>query len=62
MTAVGVTVPLWQEMHTSSVGSRALFVLLTGLAFSAAAFFDRRMRLDEETFVMKAERRRQKAT
>jgi hypothetical protein len=28
-----------------------LFVLLTGLAFSAAAFFDRRMRLDEETLL-----------
>lgn len=51
VTAVGVTVPLWQEMHTSGVGSRALFVLLTGLAFSAAAFFDRRMRLDEETLL-----------
>ena len=51
VTAVGVTVPLWQEMHTSGVGSRALFVLLTGLAFGAAAFFDRRMRLDEETLL-----------
>jgi hypothetical protein len=51
VTAVGVTVPLWQEMHTSSAGSRALFVLLTGLAFGAAAFFDRRMRLDEETLL-----------
>jgi hypothetical protein len=51
VTAVGVTVPLWQEMHASNVGSRALFVLLTGLAFSAAAFFDRRMRLDEETLL-----------
>ena len=51
VTAVGVTVPLWQEMHASNVGSRVLFVLLTGLAFSAAAFFDRRMRLDEETLL-----------
>jgi len=51
VTAVGVNVPLWREVHTGSAGSRALFVLLTSLAFGAAAFFDRRMRLDEETLL-----------
>jgi hypothetical protein len=51
VTAVGVTIPLWREVHTSSAGSRALFVLLTSLAGGAAAFFDRRMRLDEETLL-----------
>jgi hypothetical protein len=38
-------------MHTASAGSRALFLVLTSVAFSAAAFFDRRMRLDEETLL-----------
>ncbi len=50
-TAVGMTVPLWQGMHTASAGSRALFLVLTSVAFAAAAFFDRRMRLDEETLL-----------
>jgi len=50
-TAVGMTVPLWREMHTASAGSRALFLVLTSVAFAAAAFFDRRMRLDEETLL-----------
>jgi hypothetical protein len=49
--AVGVTVPLWREMHAGSAGSRALFLALTSVAFVAAAFFDRRMRLDEETLL-----------
>jgi len=51
VTAVGVTMPLWRQIHTASVGSRALFMVLTGVAFLAAAFFDRRMRLDEETLL-----------
>jgi len=50
-TAVGMTVPLWRELHTASAGSRALFLALTSVAFAAAAFFDRRMRLDEETLL-----------
>ena len=50
-TAVGMTVPLWREMHAGSAGSRALFLSLTSVAFAAAAFFDRRMRLDEETLL-----------
>lgn len=50
-TAVGVTVPLWRELHLASAGSRALFSALTSVAFAAAAFFDRRMRLDEETLL-----------
>jgi hypothetical protein len=50
-TVVGVTVPLWRAVHTGSLGSRALFLGLTSLAFVAAAFFDRRMRLDEETLL-----------
>jgi hypothetical protein len=50
-TAVGMTVPLWREMHTATAGSRALFLVLTSVAFAAAAFFDRRMRLDEETLL-----------
>lgn len=51
VTAAGVTIPLWREIHTSSAGSRALFIALTSVAFAAAAFFDRRMRLDEETLL-----------
>jgi hypothetical protein len=51
VTAVGVTMPLWREIHTDSAGSRALFIGLTSSAFVAAAFFDRRMRLDEETLL-----------
>jgi hypothetical protein len=38
-------------MHAGSAGSRALFLALTSVAFVAAAFFDRRMRLDEETLL-----------
>ena len=51
VTGVGVTIPLWQELHMASTGSRALFMALTSLAFAAAAFFYRRMRLDEETLL-----------
>jgi len=51
VTAVGVTIPLWREIHTGSAGGRALFIALTSVAFAAAAFFDRRMRLDEETLL-----------
>jgi len=51
VSAVGVTIPLWREIHTASAGSRALFIALTSVAFAAAAFFDRRMRLDEETLL-----------
>ena len=51
VTAVGVTVPLWREVHTASAGGRMLFIALTSVAFAAAAFFDRRMRLDEETLL-----------
>jgi hypothetical protein len=51
VTAVGVTVPLWREIHTGSAGGRTLFSALTSVAFAAAAFFDRRMRLDEETLL-----------
>ena len=50
-TAIGMTVPLWREIHAGSAGGRALFLVLTSLAFGAAAFFDRRMRLDEETLL-----------
>ena len=51
VTAVGVTITLWREIHTGSAGGRALFIALTSVAFAAAAFFDRRMRLDEETLL-----------
>jgi hypothetical protein len=51
VSAVGVTIPLWREIHTASAGSRTLFIALTSVAFAAAAFFDRRMRLDEETLL-----------
>jgi hypothetical protein len=51
VTAVGVTVPLWREVHTASAGGRMLFIALTSVACAAAAFFDRRMRLDEETLL-----------
>jgi len=51
VTGVGVTVPLWRGIHTGSAGNRALFMVLTTVAFLAAAFFDRRMRLDEETLL-----------
>jgi len=51
VSAVAVTIPLWREIHLASAGSRALFIVLTSVAFAAAAFFDRRMRLDEETLL-----------
>lgn len=49
--AVGVTIPLWREIHTASVVSRLAFIGLTTTATLAVAFFDRRMRLDEETLL-----------
>jgi len=51
VTVVGVTVPLWREIHLGSPVSRIVFIALTTVAFTAAAFFDRRMRLDEETLL-----------
>jgi hypothetical protein len=50
-TVVGVTLLLWRDIHTHSVTSRLVFMALTAMAFLAAGFFDRRMRLDEETFL-----------
>jgi hypothetical protein len=50
-TAVGVTMALWRDIHARTAGSRLVFMALTTVAFLAAAFFDRRMRLDEETLL-----------
>jgi hypothetical protein len=51
VTSVGATVPLWRGIHTASNGRRLFFIALTTVAFLVAAYFDRRMRLDEEALL-----------
>lgn len=49
--AAAATIPLWREVYTAATGRRAMFMLVTLMALVTAAYFDRRMRLDEDTFL-----------
>jgi hypothetical protein len=44
-------VPLWRQAYVASSGRRFLLMALASVALATAAYFDRRMSLDEETML-----------